>query len=129
MLRVREAMAELKLPALPASVGRARRFVTSQLASLGLEVPSDDAELLTSELVTNAVLHAGTDITVRVVSQESRIRIEVADDDPRLPSVGQPDGDGSTGRGLFIVEQLSEDWGIDSTRSGKIVWFTVAAAI
>jgi anti-sigma regulatory factor (Ser/Thr protein kinase) len=126
MLRVRdEAAAVLKLPALPVSVGRARRYVSSRLAEIGVDAATDDAALVTSELVTNAVVHAGTEITIRVEPLDDGARVEVGDRDATLPAARVPEIGHGTGRGLFLVEHFCDEWGVESTESGKIVWFVV----
>lgn len=128
MLRVRDAAAEIRLPALPRSVGQARRFVTSRLEELGFDDTSGDPALVTSELVTNAVLHAAsTEITVRVAPGDGQVRIEVVDGSPVFPERSAPDEGSSAGRGLFIVEHFCDRWGVEPTASGKIVWFVVTA--
>ena len=128
MLRVRDAAAELTLPALPVSVGRARRFVTGQLADLGIDDRSGDPQLVTSELVTNAVVHAQTDITVRVALVEGKARVEVVDGSPAMPEARVPDEASPAGRGLYLVDQICPEWGVEPTESGKIVWFVVRTA-
>lgn len=87
---------------------------------------ADDAILVASELVTNAVLHAGTDITVRVVEQGQDLRVEVADGSAEVPGLRIPSPAARSGRGLLIVEHFSERWGVEPTASGKVVWFVVA---
>jgi PAS domain S-box-containing protein len=98
----------------------------------------DTALLLTSELVTNAVLHARSDVQVRVVVDSTRndVRVEVHDESAMLPASRAHALDSMTGRGLHIVGQLADDYGVDvdgstGTRSsnggGKTVWFSLAA--
>lgn len=114
---------DLVLPAAPASVGQARRFVSSALAELGAGQTTEVAGLLASELVTNAVLHAGGTIRVRVSTGDGRVRIAVGDtsDSHPLPRRAS-DGDRS-GRGLALVMHLAERWGVDDLDVGKEVWF------
>ncbi len=73
------------LPPEPASAGAARRFVTTALHRIGLEAHTELAELLVSELVTNAVLHAGTEITIEVSHDGGVVRVDVADGSRQRP--------------------------------------------
>jgi two-component sensor histidine kinase len=83
------------------------------------------AMLLTSELVTNAVIHAATPLTLDVTVGPTSVHVLVDDDDDRLPvpSVSRgPHG----GYGLQIVEQLADSWGTEPRSAGKSVWFELA---
>lgn len=109
----------------PQSVPHARAFV------LSIDwIPEDEdtrARLatLTSEVVTNAVLHARTSFVVSVTKSPSRIRVAVVDRNVQ-PVVRKTYGPTSpTGRGLHIVEALADRWGIDKTADGKTVWFEI----
>ncbi|MFJ3308869.1 ATP-binding protein [Streptomyces sp. NPDC086549] len=116
------------LPATPASVATARRGVREVLTGWGADEDAcDDAAVVTSELVTNAVTHSKSDrIVCRLHSTAHRIRIEVEDQNrgTTLPTPGQPDPDDQSGRGLLLVDALSEEWGVTGAphRSGRIVW-------
>jgi PAS domain S-box-containing protein len=112
------------LPPDPPSVGRARRLVTDALVEAGCDGLLDVAVLLTSEVVTNAVLHAGTELELRVRCDEAVVRIEVADGSPVLPSPRDYDAEASTGRGLGLVARLAADHGAERIEGdGKVVWF------
>ena len=114
---------ELQLPAAPVSVGHARRFVADALAAVGAPQLVDVAGLLASELVTNAVVHAGGTIRVHVSTGDGTVRIGVQDPSARHPLPRQAaDGDRS-GRGLALVTDLAERWGVDDLDAGKEVWF------
>ena len=118
----------LPLDPVPASVGSARRFV---LSALGQVHPDDleSAVLLTSELVTNAVLHARTPLCVGVTLAGERAMITVADHVVDQP---QPRPQSTTrlgGRGLALVDQLADDWGAVTTLDGKVMWFTVPVPV
>jgi anti-sigma regulatory factor (Ser/Thr protein kinase) len=115
---------EVSLPPLPASVAKARRFVLSKLGQLGVSDPGDVA-LVVSELVTNAVVHAGTAITVRVGPGPAGVRIEIADESRDLPGLRIPNPGAKSGRGLLLVEHFTQAWGVEQTPSGKVVWFIV----
>ncbi|MFE3998752.1 SpoIIE family protein phosphatase [Nocardioides sp. YIM B13467] len=113
----------------PTSVSEARRFARTVLAEWGLEDLLDDAVLLTSELVTNAVTHAGTPMTVAVVREEDRLRIDVVDQHPtRVLPVGANahPGAGEHGRGLLITSALATAWGVEYRRDHKRVWAAFA---
>jgi anti-sigma regulatory factor (Ser/Thr protein kinase) len=116
---------EVSLPPHPASVGRARRFVRERLDAFGVTDPGGDAELVVSELVTNAVMHAGTIITVRVTQEGNRARIEVVDGSNDLPGLRVVNSGSSSGRGLTLVEHFAQEWGAERTSEGKVVWFVV----
>jgi anti-sigma regulatory factor (Ser/Thr protein kinase) len=85
----------------------------------------DTAELLTSELVTNALLHAGTDLTVQVESHDHTVRVAVEDGSPNGPRRGRPDDAALGGRGIPLVETLASAWGWEPLPRGKRVWFEV----
>ncbi len=86
----------------------------------------DDALLMTSELVTNAVMHAGTKCTMcaQFDSASGWLRVEVADRSHHVPALPmQPDADAIGGHGLRIVAAIARQWGVASTRTGKVMWF------
>ncbi|MBW3555932.1 MAG: PAS domain S-box protein [Actinobacteria bacterium] len=114
-----------RLPPEPASAGRARRFVSEVLGEWHLEVMTEVASLLVSEVVTNAVLHAGTEVTVQLRRSPEDVRVEVADGSTQSATRRHYDREASTGRGLALVEALSDDWGVDADGSGKTVWFAM----
>ncbi|MFI6157498.1 SpoIIE family protein phosphatase [Kitasatospora sp. NPDC051170] len=117
------------------SAAAARGFVRDALLGWGLPEVVDDAVVLVSELVTNAVVHAGTAAEVCCLREEESVRIEVTDHHPErgLPSLGggptsdryaDPDGEG--GRGLLMCSALAERWGVEFTAGQKTVWFRLA---
>ncbi|WDM10066.1 SpoIIE family protein phosphatase [Streptomyces lavenduligriseus] len=111
------------------SVATARSFVRDTLQGWGFADIVDDAVVLTSELVTNAVVHAGTHADVLCLRTEDGVRIEVSDRYPEreVPlqsaavSMGSPDREG--GRGLQLCAALATRWGVDYTPTHKNVWF------
>jgi anti-sigma regulatory factor (Ser/Thr protein kinase) len=117
-----------RFPADPASAAKARRFLEEALRGWRFDHLVDVATLLASELVANAVLHAGTTIGVVARIVPDRLRIEVYDDDPRMPVRKHYSTLSGTGRGLLLVERLAADWGSDATESGKRVWFELLQA-
>ncbi|MCQ8190771.1 ATP-binding protein [Streptomyces rugosispiralis] len=113
------------LPSEPSSVPTARRLALAQLSAWTLHEFADDAELLVSELVTNALRHAGGPIrlTLSLCSGDRAFRCEVADEDPGQPLPRQACGDDEGGRGLHLLDLLSRCWGSTCTAAGKVVWF------
>ncbi|HET7487478.1 MAG TPA: SpoIIE family protein phosphatase [Acidimicrobiales bacterium] len=120
--------ARIRLAPDPASVGVARRLLGRLLASWRLDgLAGGDIDLLTSEVATNAVLHAATELTVIVRYLGPVVRVEVGDGSTALPQAREADDDDLNGRGLLIVDNLAHDWGVLPTRQGKRVWFEVEA--
>jgi DNA-binding NarL/FixJ family response regulator len=110
-----------------ASAGAARRFVDEVLSRWRCDSLLDDVQLLVSELVTNAVVHAGSEVEVAVRLLADAVRIEVIDRAPTMrlrPS--DPPQDAESGRGLLLVETLATAWGVEPVEGGKAVWFEVA---
>lgn len=107
--------------------GLARRYVTSRTAAWPAELV-ELTVLLTSELVTNAVVHGRGPIQLLLVEDGDRLRIEVTDADSRLPDgAGKPAEHDESGRGLLILDRLADRWGTHPrpTPPGKVVWFEV----
>ena len=125
---VEDVVAEVKagLVADKASAGHARRFVDEVLSRWHCQAVLDDVQLLVSELVTNAVVHADSDVEVAVRLLPDSVRIEVVDRAPAdalRPS--RPPQDSESGRGLMLVETLASAWGVEPLETGKAVWFEV----
>lgn len=100
----------------------ARHFVADVLTGWGLAC--DDLPLLVSELATNAVLHARSDFEVSVVRAGPRVRVEVFDQNTRLPSFAVAPPDAYSGRGLMLLRRLAMAWGVEShSEVGKTIWF------
>ncbi|MDP8936309.1 MAG: PAS domain S-box protein [Actinomycetota bacterium] len=83
----------------------------------------DVATLLVSEVVTNSVLHAGTEIRLSCQSRRTGIRVEVFDRSPLLPGIRHYDAEATTGRGLALLSALAASWGVDCEDDGKTLWF------
>jgi anti-sigma regulatory factor (Ser/Thr protein kinase) len=107
----------------PSSVRDARRYVDDRLSSLGFATAVIAAELLVSELVTNAILHARTPVQLSVEQRGESVRVNVGDDSRRTPRTRHHSVDSGTGRGLLLVERMSTRWGVETTATGKVVWF------
>lgn len=122
-------VAVLRLPPAAQSAGAARRFLRGLLAESGRERWTDAAELALSEVVTNGVLHAHTDLVLRVHLAEDAVEVEVQDANPTLPtqrrSAGADEEEATTGRGLGLVAALTRDCGVRAEAQGKVVWFVV----
>ena len=104
----------------PQSVRDARTFVRDFADAAGAD--ADAAELLASELATNAVRHARTSYEVRMGNHAGVLRVEIVNDAPNLLlAMRAPTAEG--GRGLAIVENVAQDWGTLSHGGEKIVWF------
>ncbi|MFE9481267.1 ATP-binding protein [Streptomyces spororaveus] len=102
---------------------RARRDVTLCLRTWGLDALVDDAQMIVSELVTNAVKHTHTRrIGVSVTRQPDHVRIVVTDTNRTLPAPAAATPDAEAGRGLHLVDQLTTRWGSKRLRTGKQVW-------
>ncbi|MGW4870793.1 SpoIIE family protein phosphatase [Streptomyces chartreusis] len=107
----------------PEEVGRARAVVREQLHDWGLAHLADTAELLVSELVTNAVRHShGRPVELRLVRGDTLL-CEVDDDDHDLPTLLSAGPLDDAGRGLRVVSMLAREWGTSRTSAGKTVWF------
>lgn len=104
----------------------ARRFVGEALDDLGAQDASESAVLLVSELVTNAVLHARTDVDVVVAAHDDeRVRVSVIDRNPSMPAQRSFSPTAGSGRGLHLVESVASRWGIEAKEPGKEVWFEI----
>jgi two-component sensor histidine kinase len=104
-------------------VRRARREVHDACAGLGAELTAS-AQVMTSELVTNALDHGRGLIVLTITRTPSRLHVAVTDEGREIPRRVTPHG--TRGRGLVLVEELSSDWGVDALPTGgKSVWFNL----
>ncbi|NUT45872.1 MAG: ATP-binding protein [Saccharothrix sp.] len=111
------------LPASAGSSARARQVVGAAGSAWGLsEDTIDDAALVVTELVSNAVDHATGPVGLTVTRTDSGLRIEVADRSSAPPQPRPVQVDSARGRGLIIVAALSRSWGSSPTSDGKVVW-------
>ncbi|MGI5256784.1 ATP-binding protein [Streptomyces angustmyceticus] len=108
----------------PESVAVARRLVRCALTAWGMEELADDGAVVVSELVTNAVRHARSEVIRLVVSRldSATVRIGVVDKSKAPPRPRQPGTEDDSGRGLMLVAALADDWGTDPLPWGKRVW-------
>ncbi|MEJ5868052.1 ATP-binding protein [Pseudokineococcus sp. 5B2Z-1] len=114
---------EARIEAHPRGASTARALVARLLAPVAPAAVVETAVLLTSELTTNAVLHARGEVAVRVEVEGPLVRVEVTDRSTRSPALQVPRLDASGGRGLVLVEALSSRWGSRLVGGGKAVWF------
>ena len=122
---------ELVLAPIPTAAAAARAFVREVLGYWQLALPDNTlvarAVLVAGELVTNAVVHARTELRLRVELRGDLLHLAVRDGSPRLLRlVTVPDPEAEGGRGLWLVEQLARAWGVNRHRDGgKVVWCTL----
>ena len=122
----------------PAAAAAARRFVRQTLQSWDVSARAwdpdrvvDDAVLLTSELVTNAVVHAGTplDVTCRLTSGELEVAVRDRHPARTLPDIPEAASTSAErGRGLLLPSVLASSWGVTYARTAKAVWFRMSLA-
>jgi anti-sigma regulatory factor (Ser/Thr protein kinase) len=115
-------LCEIDMEPSTASIRKARLFVDVTLSAWDLHGLREPAVLLTSELATNAVIHARTPFRVTVLL-DGDLTVEVADGSDYLPSIEPAAVDGESGRGLLLVSRLADRWGSRREESGKTVWF------
>ena len=122
----RDRSFEVRLEPQPSSVSRARREVRELLERGGRRDLVDAASLLVSEVVTNALLHAGTDMDVTGRLDDDGLVLTVGDGSPHLPSRRHYAATSGTGRGLMMLDALGDDWGVTERPGGKTVWFRLS---
>ncbi|WP_329160178.1 serine/threonine-protein phosphatase [Streptomyces sp. NBC_01717] len=113
-------------------VAQVREFLRDLLRQWDLLPMLDTLELLTSEVVTNALIHADSEVELRLREYPDRIRVEVRDSDPHPPvptaivADEENNQEAESGRGLLIVDALAGDWGSSPAGRGKTTWFDIA---
>ncbi|MGW2425905.1 ATP-binding protein [Streptomyces sp. NPDC001709] len=112
----------------PASVRRARRLVTAQLSDWAVDDLADTAELLVSELTTNALRHTRGPLRLNLRLRDSRLLCEVEDTESSSPARTVADPDAEGGRGIELLDLLADAWGSTRTATGKTMWFELQAA-
>ncbi|MFC7302981.1 ATP-binding protein [Streptomyces monticola] len=117
-LRCRLGRADLR------AVAEVRNALRELLVHWGKPGSADTAELLTSEIVTNALVHTDYDAILTATVRAQRLRVEVRDFVARRPRLRVPNADdGTHGRGLLLVQSLADAWGVRTHGVGKAVWF------
>jgi anti-sigma regulatory factor (Ser/Thr protein kinase) len=130
-------VANAEFGAVPTSCASARHLVADLLDRWELPRLKDDAELLTGELVNNAIGHALTDLALVVAVAEQFLEIGVTDSDPhsiplvkskweRMDVAGRDEALAEGGRGLLLVDLLADEWGVVGLKQGKQVWFRLS---
>lgn len=106
------------------AVLHARRFTSRICGQAGIPGDlCDSAVLLTSEVVTNAVIHGRSEARLRVIVDDEHVRVEVGDDNSRHPVLQPEDRNALDGRGLRLLDVVASDWGVRDEKIGKTVWF------
>ncbi|WP_328549913.1 ATP-binding protein [Streptomyces sp. NBC_00366] len=106
----------------------ARRQVTVLVGKLGFSISDETVEtvkLLASEVIANAILYSSAPCEVAVTRTDERLRVEVTDTDPSLPSAIEAGPDDERGRGLLLVDALADAWGVQPECPGKTTWFEI----
>jgi anti-sigma regulatory factor (Ser/Thr protein kinase) len=119
---------ETQLPNSTSSPQLARAFLRSALQTWKLDGFGEVTELLVSELVANVVTHVAAPMTLRVARGPSTIRVEIDDPSTEIPVVRHPGAAEEHGRGVLLVDQLSDSWGVEPRANGKTVWFELGVA-
>lgn len=114
-----------QFPAVPASVPEGRAFLHKALTSWNCTERADDALLLLSETLTNAVQHSEGPIGLHLHRTASGLTVEVSDPSPQLPQPRVAVEGAESGRGLILVRALAHGWGVRPTDEGKTTWFTL----
>jgi len=110
----------------PVSVSKSRRFAEEATADLAPDV-REAIVLMVSELATNALVHATSGFEVRIERDATSVRTTVTDNGEGMPNISFPGATEPHGRGLQVVQELSDEWGTvdDTDAPGKAVWFSV----
>jgi CheY-like chemotaxis protein len=125
--RPRTDEAEVALPRSTESVAAARRFVEAKLREWSLDPLLDDALMVVSELVTNAITHAGSSCRIRLSVSAATLRIDVLDGGTGTPEPRPASDTEEHGRGLHMVDAVTSAWGLEEVQGeGKLVWAELA---
>ena len=125
------ARQELVLPLAETAPSAARAWLQVVSCEAHGAALLDDATLLVSELVTNAVQHGGPPVVLAVDCAETALHVRVRDGSPALPVPREAVADAETGRGFVLLDALSERWGVEQEvagAGGKEVWFLLSGA-
>ena len=110
----------------PSAPARARLLVATALETWGVASDFPDVALITSELVTNAVVHAAGDVVLTLDLTNRLLRIEVSDLSSDEPIMRDAEPSGAGGWGLRLVDALATGWGLEISPNGKTVWCDIA---
>ncbi len=117
--------AERELPVSHEAPSHARAFLRDTGCQEHHAEVVEDAVLLVSELVTNSVLHGGPPLVVAVDCTEAALQVRVRDGSPQLPTPRDAARGDENGRGLALVDAMSDEWGVERDADGKHVWFVL----
>ncbi|MEV5755863.1 ATP-binding protein [Streptomyces tendae] len=120
----------LPFRAVPAEVRLLRRAAAAQLGRWGVPQAAGETELVVTELATNVIKHVGEGATATLVLEREgeRLRVEVHDKSPSLPSLSPAGCDEECGRGLHLLAAVAANWGTVLTAVGKSVWCEITLA-
>ncbi|MFJ9188297.1 ATP-binding protein [Streptomyces anulatus] len=112
------------LPCASESARRARVPTSTAMHTRGLAPLAEDGKLIVSELVSNVIVHTRCHLTRVAITRfgDGTVRIAVADTSPLAPAISISEDDSGSGRGLFLVDALSDRWGYDLHPASKVVW-------
>jgi anti-sigma regulatory factor (Ser/Thr protein kinase) len=113
-----------ELPSRPSSARLARRLARGAMGGCS-EPLVETAELLITELISNAIRHASSPPVLRIDVDSGTVRIAVSDESTKTPDVRHAGLEDEDGRGLLLVESLATSWGWTRTTGGKQIWFTL----
>lgn len=113
------------LPAVATSASEARRLLRDALADIEIDDSLEAAQIAISEIVTNALVHAGTPMRLRVLVTRDGVRVELSDGSPHLPHQRDYASNAITGRGLHVISEIVDRWGAYPIGDGKVVWFEI----
>ncbi|WP_268249549.1 PAS domain S-box protein [Streptomyces poonensis] len=119
------ATATTDLPAHSSAVSDGRCFLSKTLATWDCAHLADDARLLVSEVLTNAIQHAEGPLGLHLRRTATELTVEISDHSPHLPQPRLAAPDDESGRGLLLVDALADSWGVRPTDDGKTTWFTL----
>lgn len=92
----------------------------------GYEAFEADVSLAVTELVTNAVVHAASDVLVTLVDRDGAVQVRVGDRGPAPPRLIHPNSTSTGGRGVMLVDAVADHWGIEPDPPGKTVWLDIS---
>ena len=116
---------ETQLPSSLNSPQLARAFLRSTLETWKLDGFGEVTKLLATELVANVVTHVGAPMTLRVQRGPSTMRVEIEDPSTEVPIVRHPNPAEEHGRGVLLIDELADAWGVEPRADGKTVWFEI----
>jgi anti-sigma regulatory factor (Ser/Thr protein kinase) len=116
--------AELDLPMGPDAAARSREFMGTAICRTHHGTSIENTQLLVSELVTNGVRYGAPPVVLRVECESPQsLLVLVRDGSPELPKVTHAEPEDESGRGMFLVDYISDEWGAEPTDHGKVTWF------